>query len=450
MTSHNNRNTTPNHEYHTPKRGTSDWHIPLNDNFDQLDQDVEIRDSEERLQDYSPTSGSKFLATDSRKLFVGDGTEWSHLGTLRRGGTAYAIDFPGDDLASRVRNALDSLPKGRGRVGISPHPDGSPWQWTEDLTLDPFEYGGLDIDVHANAEIEYTGNGVPLTVDRQGKYERGQVRCRVTGGVWRSTGDPDGWCRLKDAVNAHIAPSFVDFDSGSHRTFGVSMENHRRWSEMNRIEGLYRCGICIDSKPASSTGGDGTGSFHGTTITNVNLHPTNIGIRCRGSWQYCSIDNPQIFLHGDGATGISLESGNMRGSTFNAVKTEEHGSNTTSLAVSGAYDGFYGPLFVGGFMNHPTNEFVQRSPSGTGSVFQISQLDDAVVIRDLRFEDGVRFEPDPDQGTIHQTTGSLTATADDVEINDPSSGLVVTTPDGSEKYRISVDNDGNVVSEGPL
>jgi len=34
---------TTSHRYSTPSEGTADWHIPLNQNFEQLDLDVEIR-----------------------------------------------------------------------------------------------------------------------------------------------------------------------------------------------------------------------------------------------------------------------------------------------------------------------------------------------------------------------------------------------------------------------
>ena len=39
---------TPNHGYNVPNEGAQDWHVPLNDNFEQYDTDIEIRRSEER------------------------------------------------------------------------------------------------------------------------------------------------------------------------------------------------------------------------------------------------------------------------------------------------------------------------------------------------------------------------------------------------------------------
>lgn len=67
---------TPNHTYNTPEQGTEDWHVPLNENFDTLDTDVEIRDTEANRSDYEPTAGAKYEATDSGAVYHGDGTDW--------------------------------------------------------------------------------------------------------------------------------------------------------------------------------------------------------------------------------------------------------------------------------------------------------------------------------------------------------------------------------------
>lgn len=68
---------TTNHDYNTPEAGTTDWHIPLNDNFDRIDTDVEIRDVESNLSDYEPKQDAKFLSTDTERVFLGDGEQWT-------------------------------------------------------------------------------------------------------------------------------------------------------------------------------------------------------------------------------------------------------------------------------------------------------------------------------------------------------------------------------------
>ncbi|MFC6733654.1 hypothetical protein [Haladaptatus sp. DYSN1] len=70
---------TQNHNYNTPHKGTQDWHIPLNDNFRAIDRDMEIRDAEANLSAYAPAANAKFLATDTGRRYVGDGSSWTRL-----------------------------------------------------------------------------------------------------------------------------------------------------------------------------------------------------------------------------------------------------------------------------------------------------------------------------------------------------------------------------------
>jgi hypothetical protein len=70
---------TDNHSYNTPARGATDWHVPLNDNFERLDADVEVRDRESSRGDYVPKAGAKFFASDTGATFIGDGSNWNRL-----------------------------------------------------------------------------------------------------------------------------------------------------------------------------------------------------------------------------------------------------------------------------------------------------------------------------------------------------------------------------------
>ena len=75
-----------NHRYNRPSEGAVDWHIPLNENFERLDRDVEIRDAEANRKEYDPVEGAKFLATDSGATYVGDGDAWNLVGYVARAG----------------------------------------------------------------------------------------------------------------------------------------------------------------------------------------------------------------------------------------------------------------------------------------------------------------------------------------------------------------------------
>ncbi|UPW00952.1 hypothetical protein M0R88_02355 [Halorussus gelatinilyticus] len=69
------------HDYNTPEEGATDWHVPLNENFEKIDGDVEIRDEEANRSKYTPKAGAKFLATDTEAEYLGDGSEWKKLAT---------------------------------------------------------------------------------------------------------------------------------------------------------------------------------------------------------------------------------------------------------------------------------------------------------------------------------------------------------------------------------
>lgn len=68
-----------NHQYNTPAKGAEEWHIPVNENFEQIDTDVEIRDTAANLDDYTPKDGAKFLAIDTGVRYIGNGSSWEKL-----------------------------------------------------------------------------------------------------------------------------------------------------------------------------------------------------------------------------------------------------------------------------------------------------------------------------------------------------------------------------------
>jgi len=74
---------TNNHNYNTPSEGTLNWDVPLNENFAALDTDVEIRDTDGNRGSYEAKQGAKFLATDTGNVYLGDGSNWQRLGSVR-------------------------------------------------------------------------------------------------------------------------------------------------------------------------------------------------------------------------------------------------------------------------------------------------------------------------------------------------------------------------------
>ena len=73
---------TPNHGYNVPDEGTSDWHVPLNENFEAIDRDVPIVDTEDRKDQYTPADRTLYFALDSGRVYVGVDDVWEPLGEL--------------------------------------------------------------------------------------------------------------------------------------------------------------------------------------------------------------------------------------------------------------------------------------------------------------------------------------------------------------------------------
>lgn len=109
-----------NHNYERPEKGSTDWHEPLNRNFERLDRDVEIRDEEENLQEYEPEQGAKFLATDTGAVYVGTGADgWRQLHSIGVDpGTPGAREWVRYvETAAEIQPAIDAL--------AEPNDDGS-------------------------------------------------------------------------------------------------------------------------------------------------------------------------------------------------------------------------------------------------------------------------------------------------------------------------------------
>ena len=71
---------TTNHSLNTPSEGEQDWHTPLNQNFEDIDQIVPIFDADTNLSSYTPQTNAIFCATDTGNWYRGDGNSWSKFG----------------------------------------------------------------------------------------------------------------------------------------------------------------------------------------------------------------------------------------------------------------------------------------------------------------------------------------------------------------------------------
>lgn len=104
---------TKNHNFTTPKQGAQNWHVPINENFQKLDTDVEIRDSDSNRGNYQPRDGAKFLATDTGRVYLGNGSKWNLLGTIGSdSGGSSGGSVSAERLAGRVVPMASGLTPG--------------------------------------------------------------------------------------------------------------------------------------------------------------------------------------------------------------------------------------------------------------------------------------------------------------------------------------------------
>lgn len=97
---------TTNHKYNKPSRGDTDWGVALNNNFDDIDADIMVRDLDANKSDYTPISESIFLSIDTKILYIGDGSEWVQLADLtNQSGSRYSVK---NGTGSDIQAAIDS------------------------------------------------------------------------------------------------------------------------------------------------------------------------------------------------------------------------------------------------------------------------------------------------------------------------------------------------------
>lgn len=141
---------TNNHQYNTPTEGEQNWGNPINENFKEIDTDIEIRDLETNLSNYEPEDGAKFLSTDTGRVHIGDGSSWQIVGTLtttgapgilcyEKAGTAYAETpdktYKGNCIFDAAQQAIDTqIQAEQGNIDV--FVKGGVYELTQGLLID--------------------------------------------------------------------------------------------------------------------------------------------------------------------------------------------------------------------------------------------------------------------------------------------------------------------------
>ncbi|WP_254832896.1 hypothetical protein [Haloglomus salinum] len=72
---------TPSHDCNVLNEGEQDWHQPSDENVEQYDTDIEVRDVEATTGDYEPRDGAEYYSTDTGQVFLGTGGSWDAVDT---------------------------------------------------------------------------------------------------------------------------------------------------------------------------------------------------------------------------------------------------------------------------------------------------------------------------------------------------------------------------------
>ncbi|QIO24117.1 hypothetical protein [Haloarcula sp. JP-L23] len=286
---------TPKFGLERPRKGTSDWHEPLNGNFTRLDDSLMVTvDSESDLCEIEAAAGQPAYAVDTKRFFIGqsDGS-WELQGIIssqQSGGSAQSdVTQDGAIVAppGQVQSAIDRVANnGGGLVKLTPaesyRPPSNPWRVKPNVSLD-FNGAVMRAQGERNdADIVYLGprsqvlypkidlwnggdgfdasnpyRGRVFSID-PGNWGLGYFADGTTihGGYTLAVGAEGTWLYLginkAESRGNHV--SFVTITSN----FGYPSYPNRQAADGEKS---FETGIYFDSSTRSSDGGFMNGNF---------------------------------------------------------------------------------------------------------------------------------------------------------------------------------------------
>jgi len=389
--------------YNQPTEGTTDWHVPLNENF--ADLGTEVINEVETFADLPDPTGKtssrgvsrKYLVRESQTIYRDAGETWEAIAGSGGSNGTFGIQLHGSGdtgsprggLAGEIRSALDG---GKCHIDIT-------GAWTMDgevsFTSGNFDPIGIYIDAWG-ACIEYDGSGWAFTNDNTGDAGsalRGGA-FDLHGGFWRSTGSPDGFVRLIDSGGCHLYPRQTrDWRASGGDCAIYQLEEGERWCESNHLGGRHHL-LDVGVRSVASRGT----SFQDNLVDNMHFSQLRkYALDLSGNWIDCTILNPTA-IHGKEDSAFLRMNGNMGGTEIVAVELEDAGNDL---------DNFYlcevgpraarGPHVRGGDLGLNFNNITLFNTANASSnwSFQMDYADSHDPIR-ARFDDegGTRWKMD--------------------------------------------------------
>lgn len=331
--------------YNQPKLGAENWHVPLNENFDDLAIDV-IGQVDTFSGLPNPTGETSnngslrmFFVHDEDVLYADTGSSWKPVAGAGlqtgggSGGTGGEItgpfsttlvgsndtNSPKGGFGNEVRNAID---QGTPLITVK-----GAWEYSNGIEFTTGQDTPNDLPVRIDAwgaSITFSGDGWAFTNDNTGDAGsalRGESFI-LKGGFWFSSGNPDGFVRMIDSGGNHLYPQQTRNFKASGKTSAIyQLEEGNKWCESNHLGGRHHL---VDTG-VRSLASRGT-SFQDNLLDNIHLSQvSNYGFDLSGNWIDCVMANPTVIVSSNNAVFLRMN-GNMGGTEIIAPELEDAGN----------------------------------------------------------------------------------------------------------------------------
>ena len=297
---------TPNHDYNVPNAGAEDWHVPLNENFEQYDTDIEIRDTASGRSNYDPKAGAKFVETDTGLVYVGDGSTWVPSLAYGRYDPSDSAEIAGHVLFGHPANSVDPDESGAtiGGGGTANNPNRATGGFSAVGGGASNTASGYDAIVgggHGN-----TASGFGSTVGGGDSNAASGDTATVGGGKSNESGG--SMSTVGGGQSNESAGEYATVGGGTDSTASGSISTVAG-GNANTASGILSTvagGYDNGASGHRSTVGGGTGNTASSTYATV---PGGEGNVAGGVWSFAAganakADNANTFVWNDGSDGV--------------------------------------------------------------------------------------------------------------------------------------------------
>jgi hypothetical protein len=310
--------------------------MPLNDNF--ADLGVEVMNEVDTFADLPEPTGAtssqgvsrKYLVRESGTIYRDAGGTWEAV--KGSGGSAGKfrthLDGSGDPNNPRsglARQIMSALNDGRSHIDIT-----GAWTMDGEVTFTSGNFDPIGVRIDAwGACVEYSGSGWAFTNDNTGDAGsalRGGA-FDLTGGFWKSTGDPDGFVRLIDSGGCYLYPRQTrSWEASGKDAVIYQLEEGKQWCESNHLGGRHHV-LDIGIKSVASQGT----SFQDNIVDSMHFSQfKKYALDLSGNWIDCVIMNPTAIANQPNAAFLR-QNGHMGGTEIIGPELEDAGNDLNNF-----------------------------------------------------------------------------------------------------------------------